>query len=71
MGYCEPCQVREEAALSGISHVPQIRLLPAARCLRAKFLFGPKPWANPTIEKEVTICIWHCIGPRGLNALKR
>jgi len=26
MGICEPCQVRKEAALSGITHVPQISL---------------------------------------------
>ena len=40
MGNREPCQVREEAALSGTSHVPQISLLSAARYLRAQLVYG-------------------------------
>ena len=40
MGNREPCQVREEAALNGTSHVPQISLLSAARYLRAQLVYG-------------------------------
>ena len=43
MGNREPCQVREEAALSGTSHVPQISLLSAARYLRAQLVYGHQP----------------------------
>lgn len=50
MGICEPCQVREEAAVSGPSHVT--RSIPGVVMDKCCFFYGFFAWAPPEKRYE-------------------